>query len=260
MSSTAKIVKKIVKEVNRQEHAYVPDEPIHFKMGSDKKPKPLVKEAVEDNEHQDWEKHNDNSHLGDNSQEISQKLSTYRKPYRNEIEKGHVTRYTNDSSDLNKDLLDRHFKKTKILDHHKKQIKALDRRTSSPIGHHVSLYSGLGFNPANHITGKNLIRMPAYTSLTHAKRIATFFSALKQSGEQNDGDKPVRHILHVHMRPEDHADHIGDAHDNATEHETILPRDTVLKIHDTPTTHKDANGATYKIWHAHIHKQPKATV
>jgi len=259
MASAAKIVKEIVKKIN-QEHAYVPDEPIHFKMGENKKSKPLVKEAVEDNEHRDWEKHNDNSHLGDTSGEISQKLATYRKPYRNEIEKEHVARYTDDSEPINRDLLDRHFKKTKILDHHKNQIKALDRRTSSPIGHHVSLYSGLGFNPGQHITGKNLIRMPAYTSLTHSKPTATFFSELKHTGEQNDEGKPVHHILHVHMRPEDHADHIGDAQYNASEHETILPRDTVLKIHGTPTTHTGRNGAIYKIWHAHVHKQPKATV
>jgi hypothetical protein len=235
--------------------AYVPDEPIHFKMGSDKK-STKTRHHVKEEHHEytlyKWKDHNDNSHLGRDDNEISEKLKEKTKKFDSSEQKNAVKDYTKNSSDVNDSLIEHHKDPTAhINSHHNDKIKGLDTATNHPIGHHVSLYSGLGFNPANHITGENHVHLPAFTSMTHNKHVADNFAQGKSYKFPNED----RHILHLHMRPEDKGIHIPHVSEYDTEHETILPRRTTIKIHHEPEIYHDSEGKKVHIWHSHIHHQ-----
>ena len=232
--------------------AYVPNQPIHFKTETKvRKYKHVSEEAhhVED-QYNAWKAHNDNHHLGNNADEVSDKLKEKSKPFENPEEKHEVKQYTADSSDTNHALISHHLRGEPIADYLHKSIRRLDTATNHPIGHHVHLYSGIGFNPAEHLVGEHHIHLPAYTSMTHDKRVASDFADYRASGDQK-----TRHILHVHMRPEDKGLHVSHASTFSTEHETILPRRTTLKVHPEPEIIHLHNGHKLHIWHAHIHHQ-----
>ena len=250
------------KEKNKEEKvpvyhkgAYVPDEPIHFKMGSNKKTTKTshrIKEEHHEYTSHKWVDHNDNQHLGHDDNEISEKLKEKTKKFDSPEQKEAVRGYTIGSSDVNSALIEHHKDPTSpIWNRHHDNIKHLDIATNHPIGHHVSLYSGLGFNPGQHIVGENHIHLPAYTSMTHNKHVAKTFAQRKSYNFPNRDS----HILHLHMRPEDKGIHIPHVSEYDTEHETILPRRTTIKIHPEPEIYHDSEGRKVHIWHAHIHHQ-----
>jgi hypothetical protein len=226
--------------------AYVPDEPIHFKHVS------KSSNLKEEKEHKDvhgWVNHNQNKHLGDRAQDISNKLTDHlhKNHPLNTKELHHTKEYTSSSSDVNFALIHAHKNKKDIEPYYHQSIHHLDSATSRPIGHHLHLYSGLGFNP-DHMKNKNgHVHLPAYTSMTHDKSRAREF-ALDKAYKHEDGSK---HILHIHMKKTDkglHVSHFSHYHD---EHETILPRNTKIKIHKKPTIYNDYGSKTH-VWHAHI--------
>jgi hypothetical protein len=241
------------KEENKKDYyrgAYVPDEPVQFHFGKRTKinDKLSIKEHSEDdhNSLQKWTEHNDNKHLGYSSSDITNKIS---KPFENHESRKSVNRYTSDSRELNNELIDHHKYGDKIDPYQHKKIKHLDVETNHPIGHHITLYSGLGFNPEEHLHGENHLHLPAYTSMTHDKHVAVNFASGKNA------DHTHKHILALHMRPEDKARHVSHISEYSTEYESILPRRTTLKIHHEPEIKHDYDGHPYKIWHAHIHHQ-----
>jgi len=229
--------------------AYVPDEPIHFKHVLKLKEELEHKKDVEG-----WIGHNQNKHLGNSSSDISKTLVhhlTKNHPL-NHHEQHHAKEYTSSSADLNSNLIAAHKSKHdkyphKIDSYYHQSIHHLDSATKRPIGHHIHLYSGLGFNPA-HMKNKNgHVHLPAYTSMTHDKFKAHGFS-IDKSYKHENGD---RHILHLHMKKNDkglHVSHFSHYHD---EHETILPRNTKIKIHKKPTVYHEY-GRKVHVWHAHV--------
>ena len=261
--------------------AYVPDEPIHFKMGHDIKPykntsdvssnssddayvpdEPVhfkhVSKLKEESEHKkdihSWFDHNQNKHIGHSSHEISNALEhhlTKNHPLTHH-EEHHAKKYTSTSSDLNANLIAAHKTKHDVHPHkidpyHHQTIHHLDTATKRPIGHHVHLYSGLGFNPA-HMKNKNgHVHLPAYTSMTHDKRKADGFAYDKSY--RHEGDK---HILHLHMKKSDKGVHVSHISHYSSEHETILPRNTRIKIHKKPAVYSHDDGTKTHVWHAHI--------
>jgi hypothetical protein len=240
------------KENHYHKGAYVPNEPIHFKTETKvRKYKHVSEEAHHAEDQYDaWEAHNDNHHLGSHADEVSDKLKEKTKPFENPEEKHAVNLYTRDSSDTNHALISHHLRGEPIAKYLHKSIRRLDTATNHPIGHHVHLYSGLGFNPAEHLVGEHHIHLPAYTSMTHDKHVAFNFA-----DDKSPGDRKTIHILHVHMRPEDKGLHVSHASEFSTEHETILPRRTTLKVHPEPEIIHLHNGRKLHIWHAHIHHQ-----
>lgn len=256
-----------LKNINK---AYVPDEPIHFKMNANDAYVPdepihfkqvlKIKEETEDKTHiNHWINHNENEHLGHNSEEVSKTLADHVKKHV-DLNKKQVTRindYTRNSRILNAALIKAHKNKTDLFDHHKKVTHELDSITGKPIGHESHLYSGLSFNPSKMKNENGHVHLPAYMSLTHDKNTAHKFArkayedafTAKERREAHD-----QHILHLHMKKNNKGLHVSHLSQYNKEHETVLPRNTKIKIHHEPTVYHDGDRKVH-IWHAKIEHQ-----
>lgn len=254
---------------------YVPDEPIHFKMGSDRGT-PVTKSNIthsssdddyvpdepvhfrhvgklkeEVRKHEDYEKwlnHNKNSHIGGKSWEISKKLGDHVKTKHNlnNNEIHHVKEYSSSSRNLNGQLIHAHKNKSNVDPYYHQSVHHLDTATKRHIDHNMHLYSGLGFNPHNMKNKNGRVHLPAYTSLTHDKHVADGFAY--DAAHRHGGD---RHILHLHVKKKNKGLHVSHLSNYDSEHETILPRNTKIKIHKKPTTYEH-HGVKIHVWHAHI--------
>lgn len=162
--------------------------------------------------------------------------------------------YSKDSKSLNYALIQAHKNKSDLTDHNKTVTHHLDSATNKPIGHETHLYSGIGFNPAKMKNENGHVHLPAYMSLTHDKAIAHKFArkphedaiTAKEKKETHD-----QHILHLHMKKNDKGLHMSHLSDFNNEHETLLPRNTTIKIHHEPTVYHDGKRKVH-IWHAKV--------
>lgn len=254
---------------------YVPDEPIHFKMGSDRgtpvtksnithsssgddyvPDEPVhfrhvgkLKEAREHDAYEKWLNHNQNSHIEHGTYGISRKLADHVKSNHNlnHNEIHHVKNYSSGSRELNSHLVYAHKNKENVDSYHHQTIHHLDTATKRHIGHNMHLYSGLGFNPHNMKNKNGRVHLPAYTSLTHDKHTADGFAY--DARHRNEGGD--RHVLHLQVKKKDKGLHVSHLSNYEGEHETILPRNTKIKIHKKPTTYEQ-HGHKVHVWHAHI--------
>ncbi len=94
-------------------------------------------------------------------------------------------------------------------------------------------------------TKDNIIHLPAYTSVSHEKATAANFSKKIYDDE---------HIIHIHMKKGDKGIQVAHISHVLDEHETILPRNTKLKINPKPDIYKRKN-VNVHVWHATIHHQ-----
>lgn len=224
--------------------AYIPDEPVHFKHVSKLKEETEKKKPVNG-----WIEHNQNKHLGAKSHDISKQLTHHLKTHHdlNTDEYYHAQKYTDTSRDLNRELINSHKDKKEPHRYWHQTVHHLDSATKRPIGHHVHLYSGLGFDPHSIKNKNGHVHLPAYTSLTHDKRKAHSFAH-----DHYHGDEIHQHILHVHMKKKDKGLHVSHFSHYPEEHETILPRNTKIKIHKKPSIYHEWGGRKVHVWHAHI--------
>jgi len=216
---------------------YIPNEPLHFRMGLSRakptKVKKNIKEEEESNEYHDWLNKSDNGHLGDtgnnndertnykNAHRVGSQLNKKTKKI-TEQDSEHIEEYTGaGSEELNDALLKKHKQGKGLPSEHVEQIRAIDKAANHPIGHHLHVYSGIR-NIKNKMNSGDHMHLPAYTSTTHSKHIANTFAAAK-------ADKNTMHIAHIHLKPTDKAGYVARHSMNDHEHETILPRNTTLK-------------------------------
>jgi len=203
----------------------------------------------------EWHKHNDNAHLGKTSTAISSTLSkkapklSASNPARDDIRE-----YTGSSRDLNAHLLQ---KKRKDKYFHS-LAKQLHKTTSALLGHDVHLYSGVRSDPEKwDKNSKGHVRLKAFTSMTHDKKVAHSFARTWAENHGKRGSKNL-HIIHIHAKSTDHGMHVRKYSAHANEHETILPADTYIKKHPkhkTPEIHESPDGTKVHIHHYVIHKQ-----
>ena len=248
---------KYVDPIDDIKPATIPS-PIHFKY---------VKEDV-GNIHpplEKWLNKNDNTHLTkgktavghDNitkadslSEHISKKLRNHQaKNPESDDHKKTVEHYTDESRHINKHLLDSHKIQEPIYKH-LHHIKNLDHLTSShKLDHDLHVYSGVGFHPGELTKHSNgILKSPAFISTTHSKHTARSFARRTNTV---DGNHLSSHIIHLHLKKGENAYHTTEHSVLSREHETIIPRDTNLKIHPKPTIYE--HGVTkYHIWHAEI--------
>ena len=275
---------KSFKEFKKKNQKKIIDMYIHFKMNEGLKGAKHSKE-LEDNEtyinfkhphrtfkeeneiddtHNRWLTTFDNSHIGSSINEVSRHLdkNRFKSPNytkRNNDHKNALINYTSDSSDLNKKLVSN----TPLRSKEQEQLHHLDEVANETALDHHYLYSGLGKTRAQQIkeaaeSGSEL-RLPAYTSLTLSKPVAYDFaqnhSYFNKSGEVVPKDQREYHYLSLLVKKGQKAAHIApwSVHDH--EYESILPRNTKLKIHPTPTVNTDSTGAKHHIWHAEISHQ-----
>ena len=143
-------------------------------------------------------------------------------------------------------MISAHKNKENIDPYHHQTIHHLDTATKRHIGHDMHLYSGLGFDP-HHMKNKNgRVHLPAYTSLTHNKHTADSFA--DDAAHRHGRD---RHVLHLQVKKKDKGLHVSHLSNYEGEHETILPRNTKIKIHKKPTTYEQYGNKVH-VWHAHI--------
>ena len=258
-----KKLKDIVKSSQLKDigKAYVPDEPIHFKMGSDKI---KINESTEKKlKHiKDWVDHNENNEHGNNDDAITKKLVKHAQSLNlSDKTKKHIHQYTKDSKALNLNLLKQHKegKPHNFTPTQNDRIKHLDAATNNHIGHKLHLYSGLGFNPKEKLGKNGHLHLPAYTSMTHSKDMARKFAEDRFNSSKKKNEEE-HHILHVETNEKDKGLHTSHISEYENEHETVLPRNTRLKVNSKPTSiisrhpiwgHK----ITHHIWHAKIEHQ-----
>ena len=263
------------KSLKSTRDAYVPDEPIHFKMGSDDAyvPDPKHFKIASDNTKinedvekkfkntYDWISHNENSEHGRGSDEISNKLVKHTESLNlSDKTKKHVNMYTKGSKKLNLNLIKQHHGEPhNFTPVQQDRIKHLDAATNNHIGHKLHIYSGLGFNPKEKLGKNGHLHLPAYTSMTHSKNVARAFAEDRFNSSKKK-NQTEHHILHVETDKKDKGLHTSHMSQYEHEHETILPRNTKLKVDPKPTTvvHNHpiwGHKVTHHIWHAKIEHQ-----
>jgi len=252
---------KHVGEKPKGDH-YVPDEPVHFKMGNPPPKKLDEKEQLELGQH--WGMQHDNGHIFqakkhnsawvEHNRNVEGVAKTLVKsaPKYTPAQKRSIDDYGDESTSMNLHLVQNHNKGINSPSpEHKKLIQHLDSVTKRPIGHDLHVYSGIGFNPAEHMQHTDKLHLPAYTSVTHDKHVAAGYADNHTERLGNN-----MHVLHIHMQHHDMGAHVSHLTPYAAEYETILPRHTTLKVHPQPDVFHDKNsGKTAHVWHATIHHQ-----
>jgi len=217
---------------------FVPNEPVHYKNDSH-----IEEETLTEAKKVNWLDKNDNEEHYDNI-ETPKKLSIYLMHHGKEHtpkETQALKDHSINSKPLNRHLVARHKDPTLKPDKsHAMRIQHLDSATSHKLNHPLHVYSGIRWDPREQMKKTDKVHLPAYTSTTHDKKTAKKFAS--------------NHILHIHLKKGDKAapiEHLSHYHG---EHETVLPRNTTLKVNKTPT--KVVHGKkTYHVWHATVHSQ-----
>ena len=209
--------------VTKKKNSGVIPTPIHFKSNL------YIKENESSGEYDDWlYDDTDNRNLGRDESSISKKLSETNnfKPE----EKKAIKAYTGHSDPENQRVwqsyqLNHSLINNKPIPPH---LQHIDDGLSSaiknnPIQHRVRVYSGLSFNPMDHVDKDGKMKSPAYISATHAKNVATEFS------HPNMDDPDSTHIMQIHLNPGDPATHVDAESSNPGEHETIINKGVTLQ-------------------------------
>ena len=232
--------------------AYIPTEPVHFKFSTRKTNKKETSSNIKEDAGSELPHLSDmpnlNRRLGETPRAVSLKLfkNLERTNPLNKDEIEHLRKYTANSG-VNHDLVDAHHGGKSIPTKYAEHLKHLDSATGRSIGKEIHLYTGIGFNPGRVIDTEGHLHLPAYTSTTHDTKTALRFARpLNTEGE--------RHILHIHAEADDKGVNVENITDNEEEHETVLPRNTRLKIHPVPTVYRHENGNVH-VWHARIVRQ-----
>jgi hypothetical protein len=209
----------------------IPD-PIHFKHTKKK-----LKEEAENV--LSWINRNDNRHLGNTSSTVRKKLTAGHDL--SSEERNEIYGYTKTSKALNRGLIEGR----KLNSQQQKSVQHIDAAIDrNPIAHELHTYSGLSFDPTQHMDDKGKLRSPAYISTSHDKDIAHGFIS---------STSKTYHIAHIHLKPGDPATHIAPYSNSPMEDETIIKRGTTLQHHGH-TDHTDSHGNTIRVHHMTVAK------
>jgi hypothetical protein len=163
--------------------------------------------------------------------------------------RGHIREYTKDSADLNRSLA-KHGSDSH-LDEKNKKIHESIHASKHEAGEHLVLHSGVSARMGNRFLehrGK-IFHSPAHISASHDHDIAHEFMF-----NHNPGSMGERHLVHIHVKPNDKILHVSHHSASPDEHETIVPSGTHLK-HLKTHSHTTIDGDTIVHHHFEIHKQ-----
>lgn len=125
-------------------------------------------------------------------------------------------------------------------------IPSMDAAVKShTLPYDLKTYSGVGFDPSEHMSGTRVVKYPAYMSSSPSRSVVSKY-AKNVNG--------VHHIVEIQHRKGQHGLYIGN-HPDVTiykQNEFITPRNIHLKFgqdHEHETHHDD-QGNEYKIWKA----------
>ena len=208
------------------------------------------------------ESKNENEHIGHSIEEIHDKLAEDH-PY-TEKEKKETQKYTRGSSNLNRNLYE-HKMEDKVVpkevkgDFDTHNIKSLDAAVEKhSLKHDLHVYSGVHFHPGRSSGMSGHIQLPAYTSSSISKSVASHFahsagySNPKELTSNKDGENIKGHILHLHLKPGQKGAYIAPHSEYEEEREYTLPRNTRIKINQKPTVHIDEDENRYHVWHGEV--------
>ena len=186
-----------------------------------------------------WKDTNENGHVGHTNATIRKKLTKGHNV--SDEEKNHISRYTSSSRSLNKKLIDNED----LPGPHRATAEALDSAINkNPIKHTLHVYSGLGFDPEEHVDKEGKVRSPAYISATHDKDTAYSFATQYRG---------VHHFAKITLHPGDPAIHVSPYSKNPHEDETIIKRGVTLQ-HNGHSDYTDPEGFKYRVHHMSIAK------
>ena len=225
--------------------------PVHFKDRANRNfkeewtPRPLT-------DYQKWLGELPNKHLGAGPHPVSNKLAESNN-YTPEEESA-IEAYTahHDSEDPDDDVPDKKdwhsyqinnaLINNKPIPSHLKDTEAgLESAIkNNPIRHNVHVFSGVSFNPMDHVDENGRMQSPAYMSTTHDKYIAAEYA------EPLLG-QPVSHIMEIHLNAGDPATHVEHVTLKPDEHETIINKGVTLRHLKTETFN---DGPGYRV---HVH-------
>lgn len=234
--------------------------PIHFKHVKEdvQTDKPIVGHI------NDWHAINDNDHLtkqipesDEHKDEIAEKLKHGQQDIPSRDAR-RINQYTSNwggkggllaSYQLNNKLING----GKISGNYQNTINSLDNTiNNNRIQYPVSLYSGVGFDPENHIDENGQMQSPAYISATHSRSISRGFAADESDRDTNAPLTNIRHIIQFHLNPNDPAMHISHLSDSPREYETLIGRDQTLQHHGTSDYEHPEHKKIYRIHHMSI--------
>jgi len=246
--------------------------PTHGKHAQEKPPiitaEPVHgKHAIkEDNDaYYDWNYHNDNSHLGKDTQDVHNKINLSTNQFKKKhgsTSVEHLHNYSAFSQDTNRHLIHKAvggkspFENNLGLDPVKRESNAKDMvhgvdhaLKNSKLDHDLHVYHGTntwhpGEESAKHSEG--IVHLPTYLSTSISKSVGVDYTH-PHTKLENKG----HHILHIHLKKGQHGAYLGNNSCFDGEHEFLMPRDTKLKIHPEPTKLK-YDGNDLHVWHAHV--------
>lgn len=171
-------------------------------------------------------------------------------------DKTHVYRYTAASTPLNKMLMAAHKENTPVPDTFEVKrfthdIHGLDAAIHrNKLKHELISYTGVGWHPLARTNDNNELYLPAYTSTSTNKSIATHFGV--NHAEKKNSD--IIHVIKIHHPIGSPGIHTHD--DPAITHyphesEYLMPRGTTIKINPTPEIFSHEEGRHVHIWTAH---------
>jgi len=126
-----------------------------------------------------------------------------------------------------------------------KHISALASRS---IGKESHVYSGTHIRGDEAAQESRILFSPAHISTSHDVGVA------KRFAERKGISRLGHNIMHIHLKPEDKAYHVGNHSLFRGEHETVIPAGTSLRYSHT-THHHDEDGQYFKVHHYTIDSQ-----
>lgn len=254
-----------------QQPKLIDKEPVH---GKHSKPVGKLKEDRENlynldkdgNQHiKDFIRKNPNKHLGDDSFEAHLTLDPTREHFEKNPHHASLKKYSKQSWDTNKELINKasgkpslfepkiHDSKTDIeyknenAQIHKEHVNSLDASFHHPnavLQHDVHVFHGTNkFNPGEEAKkGSGRITIPTYLSTSIDPRTAHDFAGTTEDS----------HIIHLHLKKGQRAHYLGSHSNFDSEKEVMLPRNSTLQIHPTPTVTHNGDGTKTHIWHGHV--------
>ena len=174
-------------------------------------------------------------------------------------QKAEIKRYTDLSRPLSRILYDHHKAGTippENFDGH--SLSALDAITKkSKLSKNTEVHTGVRHDPSTLTDEHGHLHLAAYTSTSDDYDQAHKF-AVKQARRNDDavnGTKKIGHVISISLKKGQHAVSIQSKSTYKDEQERLLPRNTKLKIHPTPTISTDSDGREIHNWTAHVVSQ-----
>ena len=208
---------------------------------------------------------NYNEHLGNSTYEVHHAINPSYEDFHKNEHAPSLKKYSKASWETNKELLNKATGKPSVFQHshydtkldkeykdenaqiHNEHVDSLDSSFHHPnavLKHDIHVFHGTNkFNPGEEAKkGGGRITMPTYTSTSIDPSVASDFA-----GRNSDS-----HIIHIHLKKGQRAHYLGSHSHHDSEREMMLPRNTTLQIHPTPTVTHNGDGTKTHVWHGHV--------